>query len=241
MKSFEHASHSEPEETVSQQVHLKEGIPAIIACVGTHEQFGENPGAEEIAFRDRTPEIPETYNVDYTKSPEGRSYVISPISSSDKFSRGYGDCTGLVAAGRDKKNTENVSFLSHQDPKYFLSSEVNQNNFVSDLEQRLSELKQRCNEGTIDAVIVGGSYREEYPEFQKNYPDSIALLSKEVEKILGFEPMVMTGPKTQKKGGMESVFYQNKERRLYISRPEVGNASTESFVSSAVKDQEKKW
>jgi hypothetical protein len=243
-------------EVIPKQEHLKEGVPAIMACIGTHGQFRENPGAEEVAFREMESDVPGTHNVDYYgsprmlaeknfKNPKARSYVISPIDSLDKFSKSFADCTGLVATGYDKKTGENISFLSHQDPAYFLDDETNRNSFISDLEQRLLELKERCSEGTIDAAIVGGNYfkaeeHEDNEEYRKHYLDSIELLSNETAKILGFKPVAMTGPKTVTRG-RDDVFYENKNRRFYISRPKVGDGSTQSFTPDTIKDQEEKW
>ncbi len=36
-------------------------------------------------------------------------------------------------------------------------------------------------------------------------------------------------------------FYENKDRRLYVTRPKIGNASAESFYPNAIKKQEEKW
>lgn len=242
--------------------HLKEGVPAIMACVGTPDNFRLNPGAEKFAFYEDVSDIPGAHNVDYRGNPSnlernnfknsGRySYVISPVDALDKFSKDFYDCTGLVATGYDKKTGENMSLLSHEDPSYFLKYETS---FLADLGQRLTELKEKCAEGTIDAAIIGGKYpdsgdtkdardlREDYKDardLREDYLASIKLLSGEVSKILGFEPIVITGPKGIP--GSDNIFYENKSRRLYISRPEVGNETTESFKPSDLKKQKKKW
>lgn len=234
------------------EYHLKEGVPAIMACIGTPEEFRESTGPEAGLWKYAS-DIPEADNVDYHGHPDvlvkqnfknrGKdSYVISPIDSLDKFSRSFVNCTGLLVVGCDKKTGENISFLSHEYPEYFLDSKTNRNSFLSDLRERLAELKERCGEGTIDAAIVGGNYfttGRKPKDFQKDYLESIELLSAETAKALGFEPVVMTGPKVI--SGGEDVFYENKTRRLHILRPEVGDSSTESFAPGAAKDQEKKW
>ncbi len=237
--------------------HLKEGVPAIMACIGTPDDFRESPGLEKFVFRKTSfMDIPGAYNVDYSgphrllveqnfKNPETGSYVISPIDDFNKFSQTFHDCTGLVVAGYDKKTGQNISFLSHQDPKYFSETKANRDTLISDLRERLLELKERCREGTIDAAIFGGKYlkpvnSENSRLYQKNYLDSIKLLADETKKVLGFEPIVMTGPKKARYGA-DDVFYDNEHRRLYIARPEVGDSSTQSFTPSAIEDQEKKW
>lgn len=241
-----------PEHQPEPPRHLKDGVKAIIACVGTPDQFRENSGIEtelKGVFR-IVPKKSGASNIDYYGDPTklteqnfknaGRySYVISPADGFDKFSGEFANCTGLVVTGQDKSTGENISFLSHQDPGYFLAEKTNSNQFVEDLRQRLKELKERSVEGTIDAVIVGGNYFTESEGFLKNYLESIKLLSEEISKILGFQPIVMTGPKTT--SGRDHVFYDNKNRRLYIMRPNVGDDTTKSFSPSEIKDQEKKW
>jgi len=242
--------------------HLKEGVPAIMACVATPQQFKDNPSAEEIVFQEIRSKVPGMHNVKHDGSPEElraqnfknpgiNSYVISPIDGLNKFSKSFVNCTGLVVAGYDKKTSENISFLSHQYPRYFLGNENKQNRFVADLEERLTELKERCQKGTIDAKIIGGNYLKaqdfephdlqdfEIEVYQKSYLASIKLLSDEIEKVLGFEPVMITGPKLIP--GEEDIFYENKNRRLYISRPEVGDNSTKSFVLSTINEQKEKW
>jgi hypothetical protein len=253
MKSFS----PESEAVIPRIEHLKVGVPAIMACVGTIEQFRRNPGAEKFAFQEGRQELSGADNVNFYgyphvlaeqnfKNPEDNSYVISPIDGLDKFSQWFGNCTGLVVAGYDKQTGENLSFLTHQNPAYFLGLDADRDSFVSDLRKHLSELKEKCGEGTIDAAIVGGTYfkgedHEDNQIHRENYLDSIELLSGEVSSILGFEPIVMTGPKTVSLGVRDNVFYENQSRRLYISRPKVGDGSTESFTPGNIKEQEKKW
>ena len=91
---------SRPEQP--RQKHLKDGIPPIMACIGTYQQFSEYPGAEEDAFEATYPQpvIPGVDNVDYYgnpenltrqnfKNPQKKSYVISPIDNLDKLSKNF--------------------------------------------------------------------------------------------------------------------------------------------------------
>lgn len=230
--------------------HLKEGVRGIIACIGTRDQFVEGKGPEREVFLDLSENVPNAHNVDFHEEPyylkkrgfknnTERSYVISSIDELDKFSERFFDCTGLVVTGQDKDTGLNISFISHQDPEYIFGSENHRNSFTADLLERLAEIKRRSVEGTIDAVIVGGNYRKHKDDSKRLYLESINLLAKETLKVLGFEPIVMTGPKTDV--GQDDIFYSNKDRRLFIVRPEVGNDSTESFIPSSIEDQEKKW
>lgn len=237
--------------------HLKEGVNPIIASVATPEQVKKYPGAErEIYTNIRLDESKtnsdqlKTRNVNYYDDPTDLiiqnfknrrewTYVISPIDKLDKFSMSFVNCTGLIATGREKETGENISFLSHEDPDHFLSRKERKIKFQNDLKERLEELKEKSTEGTVDVVIIGGNYFKNKRDYKNKYIDSITLLSEKVSKIFGFEPVVMTGPKTV--GGMDNVYYDNEHRRLYIVRPEVGNGTTENFLSSDIKDQEKKW
>lgn len=231
--------------------HLKEGVQGIIVCVGTQDQFKESSGPEKEVFFDMPiPYHVSAHDVDYFGDPHDlqtrgfknaglKSYVISPIDNFDKFSREFKDCTGLIVTGQDKETGQNISFVSHQDPEYFLKLEVNKNNFRINLSEQLAKLKERSVEGTVDAVIIGGNYIKHIEEYKRLYLESIKLLAGETLKVLGFEPIVATGPKTN--SGGDHIFYDNKNRRLFIVRSEVGDGSTQSFAPSAIESQEKKW
>ena len=218
--------------------HLKDVSDAIIACVGTFEQITKDPIAQKKHFLDKLLQSSKVHNVDYFGDPISlvekkmknagkNSYAISPIDDLDKFSNTFKNCTGLLVTGKDKETGKNISFLSHQDPGYFLNKEDNRRAFTSDLRQR-----------TVDAVIVGGNTQRS-GKFHKDYLESIQFLSTEVTSVFGFEPVVMTGPKTV--AGGENVIYDNEHRRLYVVRPEVGNETTESFLPSDIQTQQKKW
>ena len=235
--------------------HLKHGIRPIIACIGTPEQFRQNlnrKSSAELGFHEAAPsEKNNNRNIDYYGHPEElrqqnfknadrNSYVISAVDSSNKFSKGFKNCTGLIVSGLEKDTGKNISFVSHHDPDYFLSGDEAEKLFNRDLREQLEELKKRCGDGTIDAVIVGGNYFENLSESQTQYLKSIRLLSEEVQGVLGFEPVVMTGPKNRR-SGQDDVFYDNEQRRLYIMRPAVGEEFTKSYLPSDVKNQEKRW
>ncbi len=249
------------QEKISQPVkseHLKEGVRPIVACVGTPEQFRQNPSTESEAleisghgYGVKFWETPGVHNVDYDgdskdlrsqgfKNAGEATYVISTVDGLDKFSGGFKNCTGVVVAGTDKKTGENISFLTHEDPAYFLNGKDNKKGFTKDLRERLEELRKRSVEGTIDAVMVGGSYFHDDPRYIEDYRNSIQLLSAEVSKVLGFEPTVMTGPKVDTTEA-DAVFYDNKNKRLYIIREHVGKASTQGFSPKDLGEQEQKW
>ncbi len=221
--------------------HLIEGVSPIVACVGSLEDFLSS----EIFLKcPKTPidisnslSLSDLKNIDWLNgtygSKEGedvltagpRGYVISAIDNSNKFSLGFGSCTGLIVAGIDKETGENISFITHQ-PSF------NSTGFADDFEKRLQEMKNRCKFGTIDAIIVGGGISKEY------YIRELKLFLPVMQRILGFQPIVINGPKVGT--GKDDIYYDNKHRRLYFLRPEV-NKKTESFVSDDIEEEKSKW
>lgn len=234
------------EEIAGDTHHLKEGVRPIIACIGTLEQFALDYERSLMKWLEERL-LGIHHNVDYYRPYKGkefkqdgaRSYVISPVDDLDKFSESFYNCTGMIAAGKDKETRENISFLSHQDPIHILVNKENEKRFKNDLNQTLVEIKKRSVEGTIDAVIFGGEYKKGRAKLQNDYLKSVKLLTTEVKKILGFEPLVITGPKTAE--GRDDVYYDNAHRRLYIVRPEVGDATTESYAPRDIEKQKDKW
>lgn len=226
--------------------HLKEGVRPIIACIGTLEQFARDYERSLMKWLEERL-LGIHHNVDYCRHYKGkefkqdgtRSYVISPVDDLDKFSESFFDCTGIIVSGKDKETGENISFLSHQDPVHILVNKKNERRFKNDLNQTLVEIKKRSVEGTIDAVIFGGKYKKGRAELQKDYLKSVKLLTTETKKILGFEPLVITGPKIV--SGSDDVYYDNEHRRLYVVRPNVGDATTESYAPRDVEKQKEKW
>jgi hypothetical protein len=237
--------------------HLTNGERPIIASVEgygklTVKEISDGSNRFQI-FTARDDE-----NVDYaeyagdTNAQEKRgfltgargNYVISPLNNKGKVSTGYVMCTGVVAVGKDKRTNENISFLSHQFPDIFLPGKSHHGQFVSSLEARLEELKQRSVLGSVDAVIFGGKFYKVGDPFEGEYADSIKLLQNEIRNVLGFDPVVITGPKRYKNDfeqAGEAVFFDTANRRLYITRPETGDATTESYMPDDIASQTKKW
>jgi hypothetical protein len=131
-KKISSGKNGEEEVNTLKSEHLNEEIRPIIACIGKLADFyDENGGVVEKIFK--RPEDDDTIeNVDYYgdheslnnknyKNPSQWSYVISPINYKDKISSSYKDCTGVAISGVEKETGKNISFLSHQDPQYFLS------------------------------------------------------------------------------------------------------------------------
>ncbi|MCX6717290.1 MAG: hypothetical protein NTU76_01265 [Candidatus Taylorbacteria bacterium] len=75
-------------------------------------------------------DLPDTLWIDFDygedkekgiKSAGPETYVISPITEQNLFSDKYMNCTGTVGIGRDKISGKEISFISHQDPDYFIN------------------------------------------------------------------------------------------------------------------------
>jgi hypothetical protein len=234
--------------------HLNEEVSPIIACVGTKEHFKDDPKIQALLSGKL---ILNKQNIDFSdeledskrkgiKSGGSETYVISPVDDLDKYSGEFYECSGVVFAGIDRTTGKNISFVSHQRPEYFLSR--NNIKFSEDLINQIRTIKERCKEGTVDAVIFGGRYakvsnfeeqdpaRDAYIEI---YLRSIEFLSKMIKDEIGFEPLVIAGPKTIPGG--ENVFYDNENRRLYFLREKEDFESMQSFSPSELEERRKNW
>lgn len=252
---------------VNKPEHLKEGISPIIACVGSPEDFQYDG---KINWLLSGKQINYAHNVDYYGKPEDLAkseikndkfghggYVISPVDSWDKYSREYHDCTGLIMTGVDKITGKNISFISHQNPETFLDKNKARFKFGEDLNKQIEEIKQRCKGGTIDAGIIGGKYGKikEYDKFDPKsnasmdeYMDSIKFVSEIVKKSVGFEPSLITMPKTKaliEKQNIEDpgdmIFFDNDTRRLFIVRDKYDFGSDQNISPSELDKKRKKW
>jgi hypothetical protein len=236
---------------VLKSEHLKAGIKPIIACIGSRDDIG----IDLDVLRAADTENNNVHNVDYYKSSEsvkakkflggGQTWTISTVDNLNKFSNEFYNCTGLVVVGKDKVTGQNISFLSHQDPTMFLKSLKKV--FIKDMKKRLVEIKNKCEAGTIDAVVVGGQYplnqphsqfEDTPPQRRQEYVNSVNFLSSGVKQVLDFEPIVINGPKT----GMshDDVYFDNENRRLYFMRPNT-NSKTGGFTNSNLKEERKNW
>jgi hypothetical protein len=122
--------------------HLKEGVKPIMVCLRTQHYSMENSVSEDSVSRKSN-----THNVDYYRKADDLAkksfmsngdgtYVVSTVDSLDKMSSGLMDCNGVLVAGKDKETGEEISLLSHQDPKHFLMKD-NSEKFKNDLRGRL--------------------------------------------------------------------------------------------------------
>jgi hypothetical protein len=232
-ESFDQHQYNLIKPDVLKLEHLAEGVKPIMACMGTYNEYkGDlsefNNIGQEVDYFAHPSETPE----DWYRSPQ-KGYIISAIDSDSKFSRRLYQCTKLVAVGIDKNTGAEISFLTHQDPQ-----SVDKQPFKDHLKKRLNELKGKCAIGTIDVAIAGGQLNTKYDVGVEDYQKSIESLNEVVGESLGFEPEVIVGPKSLDD---EDAYFDTKNRRLYLVRPERGVKHNASFKPSQIEDMKEKW
>lgn len=214
----------------THESHLKKGVKPIVACLGTMKDFGLEERNKILNHFETTTN--NAHNVDFKRSIKGA--ISQPDrDSDDKFSEGIYDCTALVVAGTEKGTGRQISLMTHQDPKEFLITGVQ--GFKDRLSTRLAEFKNKCEEGTVDAVLVGGQYAQKpydagvakaYQLADATradlYVGQIQMLAEVVQGVLHFKPLVINGPKV-KLGHFDDdrIYYKNKGRQLYFFRSEI--------------------
>jgi len=214
-------------------------LKPIMTCVGTLEDFGGKLKGKLKALKTGTSFSAE--NVDFWESKEkiekrgqknagNNTYVISSISSKDKFSRNFYNCTGLVVVGIDEKDGKDISFISHQEPGVILNMGGVGQLFKQDLSDRLIEMRNRCVPGSVDIAIVGGNFIDDNEYRGKDiYGGIVELLTEEVLEVFEFSPHVAVGPKIIV--GRDDVYFNTKERRLYVIRPQgISSEENQPFV-----------
>jgi hypothetical protein len=237
--------------------YLAPGMPHIIACVGDREQHAGtldvredeirellqgDAGNNTVANTDNTVvgNNPDIYEIDFYEDPDKLSdkghknggemtYIISAIDNANKYSTNYHDCTGLVVVGRDKETGQEISFLTHQNPDNIINEGLQ--NFSNDLSERLIDLRSRCEEGTVDAVLFGGKLFNTLD--RHDYDEMIETVSGITSGALGFKPNIIRKPKQGKLLGDIAVF-DNSHRRLYFMREERELPSVEDIIKAVV-------
>lgn len=216
----------------SEQVKTPEQIKQqIIFCVGTLEQFGEE--FQELQY-DLVPEEvdfygdPEILDALNQKHVGELSFVISAVNEAPKSSKEYANCTGVVAVGKDKITKRNISLLSHQHPGTIVDEHSQE--FTRDLSDRLEELKERSEEGSIDVAIFGGRAEGKHKELsdeelEVEYYKAVSLLGDVIHNSIGVDATVLLGPNVRHGFGNSfedlnvRVMFDTERRRLYMIRP----------------------
>ena len=172
------------------------------------------------------------------------SYLISPISERDWFSDHYFDCTAAVVIGRDANTGREISFLSHQDPNYFVDGgEAKAKKFSQEMSDSLEELKARSEEGTVEVSFLGGNFStttqdEKYQHH--HYKKSIETLRQIVQDSLGFDPRVLTGPNNNI--GSETVItVETQKRKAWVERSKQADEFNQVYQANMIDEEEKKW
>src|SRR3989344_6236427 len=174
-----------------------------------------------VNYYEDNAEILKKANIQGSIEKKGeRGYVVSEINSRDKYSEAYRFCMGIVIVGKKKNSTENISFISHQDPPQLSFPSLG---FGQALSGQIKNILEQCEPGTIDAVIIGGAVKKGKTQSEEQYKDSIKFFNNLVSPILGFEPVVLTGANYEK-GTME-IYFKNDKRQLYLLRKAQENNS----------------
>jgi hypothetical protein len=233
--------------------HLLEGVKPIRASIIENEQLDYitkeaidkiEKGGEFVNYDHKPGEAKASNMLEF-----GAAHIISDCNTKDKYSKRYGDCTGVACVGTDKNTEEQISLLTHQDPKRFLEDTGGW--LERDLTERLKKLQELCVPGTVDVVVYGGK--------GPNYKDSIKTISSLCKSVFNFEPVIMTGPnvdiyddesltdeektKRAKDGDVfTDTYLDTQKRRLYIIRPPQKIQETSaSYLVSNYKKESKKW
>ncbi|MCF7834156.1 MAG: hypothetical protein K9L98_02245 [Candidatus Pacebacteria bacterium] len=188
------------------------------------------------------------------KNSGERTYVISRIDSEDKYSEAFVNCVGLVAVGENIITGKQISFMSHQNPISILG--VNYREFEKDLADSLKELKMNSKEGSIDLILFGGnnyiipmiSKDIQSEENRVDYTMVIKRLGDIIEKNLGIDPLVITGPHiigaisfNDGSARDTNVYFDNNQRRLFLLRPFISSGANEPYRASKLDEMVSKY
>lgn len=248
--------------------HLEEGVKPIIG--GIYDK--NNIDKETQSFLNNLKKDADFVNFIYTEKDikenkmynSGKlSYVISFCNEKNKYSENYLDCTGVVIVGKDKETGKNISFLSHQNPDFFIKYKEGRLKFKADLDKSIDDLISKCKQGTIDAIIFGGNKQdvsENIPDENFNqgidnideylkgpfdeYVKSVKYLNYIIKQKIGFSPVVISGPNDNFETNNHSlnIYFDNNNRRLYILKPKQENSDkNEAFEVSNIEEQMKKF
>jgi hypothetical protein len=164
--------------------------------------------------------------------------VMSPVDSNDKFSSGFTSCIGLVVVGKSKETGENISTMLHTplfDPNDKTEGTI-LGKFVSSLDLQLEKIKSDSVEGSVNSVIAGGRIQKSYGDLDlKNYSMTKDFISSRVERYFENPPKIVGGgakvlkdevgksetvPRDTPGSQSDEIYFDNKNRRLFLLRPE---------------------
>lgn len=177
------------------------------------------------------------------KHSGAESYLISPVSEQDLFSDHYFNCTAVVAIGRDSATGNEISFLSHQDPRYFIDGDDKEKEkFSMALADSLKELKLRSQEETVEVFLAGGNFNiiDKGSDRNRQYMQSIDKLKQIIQEAVGFDPEVLCGPNSSM-GSETIITVETQKRKIWIERDKQSPEFDESFQANDLAETEKKW
>ncbi len=188
-------------------------------------------------YRDKNTAMHHFQEIDGEEGTHG--FSVSKLDSKNKYSLDYYNCTGVIAIWRSIETWENISILTHQDPAFFLSEdevewsswESCKQYFKDVLTYDLENLRDECEPGTIDIIILGGNNNDNFQE----YKDSISLLSEWVEKTMWFSPVVVWWPSNEDDLDEKWIYVDTKNRRVYYYKEYSDIDSNVVWVSRDVK------
>jgi hypothetical protein len=241
------------EKAAKERIHLREDIPLI-----SGEVVDAAKGNTELeALQKNMDEDGETHWVDFDggdlealeaegfKDAGPESYLISPIGEINWFSDHYMSCTGVVAIGRDATTGKEISFLSHQDPNYFVDGEKGElETFSRALGDSLKEMEARSEKGSIEVLLVGGNFNPnaagggDYKHDQ--YKKSIQALDRIIQVLMGVSPKVFTGP-NNRVGSETVVVVETQKRKIWVDRDKQPSEFNQSYLASDIDEAEKEW
>ncbi|MDQ5893027.1 MAG: hypothetical protein QG640_37 [Patescibacteria group bacterium] len=211
-----------------QSTENKEGFQTgkITVCIGErdhHEGFLPEGISMAKRGRDEGVRIPGIDNVAFAGegyyldmqgiSHDGRytgSFLISEANPNDKLSESYFGCVGLVVIGKMIDRDENISIIVHI-PVY----QTDDNKFIESLIDRLSELGNKVELGTIDAIVFGGKIRGNDPKLITDYEKGMLEISTIVEEKFSIKPRIAANPKNEQIIS-DDVYLDTHQRRLYL-------------------------
>ena len=172
------------------------------------------------------------------------SYIISPISENNWYSEHYFDCTAVVAIGRDADTGKEISFMSHQDPSYFVDGgEDKEKDFSRKLSDSLKELQGRSQKDTVEVLLLGGNFNPTYSgkDYKhQHYKQSIEKLRRIVQDEMGFDPKVLAGPNNDV-GSETIITVETQKRKVWIERSKQPSEFDESFQANELDDKIEEW
>lgn len=120
-----------------------------------------------------------------------RSYVISTVSETPKYSFEYQSCTGVVVMGRDRKTGERISILTHQ--SVYITGGIMEK-FMQDLKTSVTELFKRVDPSSLSVGFLGGranDYDQKSLELRNSMLNEVQGV---IESVLGKDVKVINDP-----------------------------------------------